>query len=62
MWSIVSSLVGVKNGEKDTDGWKIAAYHNVDVDPILNVPEPNKRGGMTGGPPAPFSSKVRAIW
>jgi hypothetical protein len=40
MWSIVSSLVGVKNGEKDTDGWKIAAYHNVDVDPILTVPEP----------------------
>jgi hypothetical protein len=39
----MSSLVGVKNGEKDAHGWKIAAYYNVDVDPILNVPEPNKR-------------------
>jgi hypothetical protein len=36
----MSSLVGVKNGEKDADGWKIAAYHNVDVDPIPTVPEP----------------------
>jgi len=34
----MSSLVGVKNGEKDAHAWKIAAYHNVDVDPILTVP------------------------
>jgi hypothetical protein len=40
MWSIMSSLVGVKNGEKGAHGWKIAPYHNVDVDPILTVPEP----------------------
>ena len=36
----MSSLVGVKNGEKDANRWKIAAYHNVEVDPILTVPEP----------------------